>query len=96
MILALMVVALALLPVVTEYTVRTANVYDIFQNFASYGLVALALGITIIVGRVRPFGLLDVPPRRDGRRAHGQQLADPRDLRRARALRSWSVSSRAA
>ena len=29
---------------------RTANVYDIFQNFASYGLVALALGITIIAG----------------------------------------------
>jgi ribose transport system permease protein len=49
-ILALMVAALALVPVLTEYTVRTANVYDIFQNFASYGLVALALGITIIAG----------------------------------------------
>ena len=49
-ILAIMVVALALVPVVTENTVRTANVYDIFQNFASYGLVALALGITIIAG----------------------------------------------
>ena len=49
-ILAIMVVALALVPVVTEYTVRTANVYDIFQNFSSYGLVALALGITIIAG----------------------------------------------
>jgi len=49
-ILALMVVALALVPVFTQYTVRTANVYDIFQNFASYGLVALALGITIIAG----------------------------------------------
>ena len=49
-ILAIMVVALALVPVVTQYTVRTANVYDIFQNFASYGLVALALGITIIAG----------------------------------------------
>ena len=47
-ILALMVVALALVPVFTQYTVRTANVYDIFQNFASYGTVALALGITII------------------------------------------------
>ena len=45
-----MVVALALVPVLTQYTVRTANVYDIFQNFASYGLVALALGITIIAG----------------------------------------------
>ena len=49
-ILAIMIVALALVPVVTQYTVRTANVYDIFQNFASYGLVALALGITIIAG----------------------------------------------
>ena len=49
-ILALMILALALLPGLTRYTVRTANVYDIFQNFASYGLVALALGITIIAG----------------------------------------------
>ncbi len=49
-ILALMILALALLPAVTHYTVRTANVYDIFQNFASYGLVALALGITMIAG----------------------------------------------
>jgi ribose transport system permease protein len=49
-ILAGMIVALALLPAVTKYTVRTANVYDIFQNFASYGLVALALGITMIAG----------------------------------------------
>jgi ribose transport system permease protein len=49
-ILAVMVAALALVPVFTQYTVRTANVYDIFQNFASYGLVALALGITIIAG----------------------------------------------
>jgi ribose transport system permease protein len=49
-ILATMIVALLLVPVVTEYTVRTANVYDIFQNFSSYGLVALALGITIIAG----------------------------------------------
>jgi len=49
-ILAIMVVVLVLVPVLTKYTVRTANVYDIFQNFASYGLVALALGITIIAG----------------------------------------------
>jgi ribose/xylose/arabinose/galactoside ABC-type transport system permease subunit len=49
-ILAVMIVALGLLPALTQYTVRTANVYDIFQNFASYGLVALALGITIIAG----------------------------------------------
>ena len=49
-ILAGMVLALALVPLFTQYTVRTANVYDIFQNFASYGLVALALGITMIAG----------------------------------------------
>ena len=49
-ILAAMIVAFALLPAVTDKTVRTANVYDIFQNFASYGLVTLALGITIIAG----------------------------------------------
>jgi ribose transport system permease protein len=49
-ILAVMVVTMALLPVVTSATVRTANVYDILQNFASYGLVALALGVTIMAG----------------------------------------------
>jgi ribose/xylose/arabinose/galactoside ABC-type transport system permease subunit len=49
-ILAAMIVAFVLLPAVTDKTVRTANVYDILQNFASYGLVALALGITIIAG----------------------------------------------
>jgi ribose transport system permease protein len=49
-ILALMILALALLPALSRYTVRTANVYDIFQNFAGYGLVALALGVTIIAG----------------------------------------------
>lgn len=50
LIVGLMILALALLPLYSEYTVRTANVYNIFQNFSSYGLVALALGITIIVG----------------------------------------------
>lgn len=49
-ILAAMIAAMALLPVVTEYTVRTANVYNVFQNFSAYGLVALALGITITAG----------------------------------------------
>ena len=34
-------------------------------------------------GRVRPLGLLDVPPRRDGRRPHGQRLAGPRHPRGA-------------
>jgi len=37
-ILGVMVVTMALLPALTSYTVRTANVYDIFQNFASYAL----------------------------------------------------------
>jgi ribose/xylose/arabinose/galactoside ABC-type transport system permease subunit len=50
LILAGMIVALVLLPALTKYDVRTGNVYDIFQNFASYGLVALALGVTIIAG----------------------------------------------
>ena len=50
LILGLMLLALLLVPVFTDYTVRTANVYNIFQNFSSYGLVALALGITIIAG----------------------------------------------
>ncbi len=49
-ILALMLIALALLPVFTDHSVRTANAYDVFQNFASYGLVALALGLTIMAG----------------------------------------------
>ena len=49
-ILAVMVATMALLPVVTSYTLRTAYVYDILQNFSSYGLVALALGITIMAG----------------------------------------------
>ena len=49
-ILGIMIATLALLPVFTEYTVRTANAYNVLQNFSSYGLVALALGITIIAG----------------------------------------------
>jgi ribose transport system permease protein len=49
-VLAGMILVLVLVPVFSHYTVRTANVYDIFQNFASYGLVALALGVTIIAG----------------------------------------------
>ena len=49
-ILAVMIATMALLPVFTSYTLRTAYVYDILQNFSSYGLVALALGITIMAG----------------------------------------------
>ena len=91
-----MIVALALVPVVSEYTVRTANVYDIFQNFASYGLVALALGITIIAGEfdlsVSSMYLLGgmVAVLTGG----GSPLA--RHRRRARRQRSSSAWSRAA
>ena len=49
-ILALMVAAMALIPAVSSYQVRVNNIYDVFQNFASLGLVALALGTTIIAG----------------------------------------------
>jgi ribose/xylose/arabinose/galactoside ABC-type transport system permease subunit len=49
-ILATAIVILALLPLLGGYSIDTGNVYDIFQNFASYGLVALALGVTIIAG----------------------------------------------
>jgi ribose transport system permease protein len=49
-ILAAMVVVMAVLPAVSHYEVRTANVFNVMQNFAALGLVALALGITIIAG----------------------------------------------
>jgi ribose/xylose/arabinose/galactoside ABC-type transport system permease subunit len=49
-ILASTVVIMMLLPAFGHYHVDLANVYDIFQNFASYGVVALALGVTIIAG----------------------------------------------
>jgi ribose/xylose/arabinose/galactoside ABC-type transport system permease subunit len=49
-ILAATVAIMLLVPALGSYTVNLANVYDIFQNFASYGVVALALGVTIIAG----------------------------------------------
>lgn len=49
-ILALMVVVMLLLPVLADRPLHTAHVYDILQNFASYGIVALALGVTIMAG----------------------------------------------
>jgi ribose/xylose/arabinose/galactoside ABC-type transport system permease subunit len=48
--LALMVAVMAVLPAVSHYAVTTTNVYDILQNFASLGMVALALGLTMIAG----------------------------------------------
>jgi len=50
LILVVMVLVMALLPSFSAYDVRTANVYNVFQNFASLGLVALALGMTIMAG----------------------------------------------
>jgi len=44
------VAVMALLPAVSHYAVTTTNVYDILQNFASLGMVALALGLTMIAG----------------------------------------------
>lgn len=49
-ILAGMVIAMALLPEISSYHVTWGNVYDVMQNFATLGLVALALGLTIIAG----------------------------------------------
>ncbi|HEY7967501.1 MAG TPA: ABC transporter permease [Solirubrobacteraceae bacterium] len=49
-ILILMVAVLAVLPAVSHYSVTATNVYDVLQNFASLGLVALALGTTMIAG----------------------------------------------
>ena len=91
-----MIAALALLPVLTQYTVRTANVYDIFQNFASYGLVALALGITIIAGEFDLSVSSMYLARWDGRGAHGRRLAARWASSPPSARRSSSVSSRAA
>jgi ribose/xylose/arabinose/galactoside ABC-type transport system permease subunit len=47
---AAMALAMAVLPAVSHYQVSASNVYDVLQNFASLGLVALALGTTMIAG----------------------------------------------
>ena len=43
-------VSLALLPLVSHATVTYLNVYDVLQTFADYGLLALAVGLSMIVG----------------------------------------------
>jgi len=48
--LAVMVIALALLPQVSHATITQLNVYDILQTFADYGLLALAVGLSMILG----------------------------------------------
>jgi ribose/xylose/arabinose/galactoside ABC-type transport system permease subunit len=50
LILGVMVLVLALVPTLTTHEVTYANLYNVFQNFAALGLVALALGITMIAG----------------------------------------------
>jgi len=49
-ILSLMSLAMALLPQISSYEVVTAHIFDVMQNFGTLGLVALALGLTIIAG----------------------------------------------
>jgi ribose/xylose/arabinose/galactoside ABC-type transport system permease subunit len=48
--LALFALAFALLPQYASGEVGTANVFNVFQSFAGIGLVALALGLTMIIG----------------------------------------------
>ena len=69
------VAALGLLPVFSHATIGTANVYNVLQTFADYGLLALAVGLTMILARVRPLDGVDVRPRRDGGGAAGRRLA---------------------
>jgi ribose/xylose/arabinose/galactoside ABC-type transport system permease subunit len=42
--------SLAVLPSVSSTTVTQGNVYDVFQTFADYGLLALAVGLSMIIG----------------------------------------------
>ena len=42
--------SLALLPQISHATVTYLNVYDVLQTFADYGLLALAVGLSMIVG----------------------------------------------
>ncbi len=42
--------ALALLPTVSSATIGARNVYDILQTFANYGLLSLAVGLSMIIG----------------------------------------------
>jgi ribose transport system permease protein len=42
--------SLAILPLVSDRSVTVFNVYNVFQNFAAMGLIALGLGLVIIAG----------------------------------------------
>lgn len=44
------VLALLSIPLLTTRSISIVNGYDVFQNFATYGLVALGLGLTMIIG----------------------------------------------
>lgn len=47
---ALFAIAFALLPSYASGEVGTANVFNVFQAFSGIGLVALALGLTMVIG----------------------------------------------
>lgn len=49
-ILALAGLAMVILPRLTSGSVSMINVYDVFQIFADYGLIALAIGLAMMVG----------------------------------------------
>ena len=57
--LAIMCVALFVLPQFSGHQASTFNVYDALQLWSSYGLVALGVGLTMIVGEF-DFGVLGV------------------------------------
>lgn len=50
LVLLALAIVLALLPTTAGVELTSANLYDIFQNFANAALLALALGITMIAG----------------------------------------------
>jgi ribose transport system permease protein len=49
-VLACAALAMVILPRLTSGSVSTINVYDVFQIFADYGLIALAVGLTMMAG----------------------------------------------
>ena len=49
-ILAIAALCLALVPSISTATISYLNVYDVFQTFADYGLLALGVGFSMIVG----------------------------------------------
>jgi ribose/xylose/arabinose/galactoside ABC-type transport system permease subunit len=48
--LAVAVAALFLLPYISSATITYRNLYDVLQTFADYGLLALAIGVSMIIG----------------------------------------------